>query len=152
MAARCEAAYNTAITCPSAILWHDLEAERGYLETLFKNTNAESVYGSQPNDVKEKLLIDFSEGKYNYLLTKSKIAGSGCNFQDHCFNVLFVGITYKFNDFIQAIHRVLRFGQKRQVNCHIYYTHAEYEVLKVLYSKWEKHKELVTNMINLVKA
>jgi hypothetical protein len=39
------------------------------------------------------------------------LAGAGCNFQRHCHKAVFVGIGFKFNDFIQAIHRIQRFLQ-----------------------------------------
>jgi DNA modification methylase len=135
----------------NAIIWHHLEAERCVLESNFKCENYTSVYGGLKNDIKEKALIDFSEGKYKYLLTKPKIAGSGCNFQKYCNNMVFAGIDYKFNDFIQAIHRCYRFGQKEVVNVHIVYTENEYEVLKTLKEKWAKHIELNKQMIELVK-
>jgi hypothetical protein len=151
IATRCEKAFELSKQYNSAIIWHHLEAERGYLERLFDETKYESVFGGQANQVKEKLLIDFSENKYNYLLTKPKIAGSGCNFQEYCSTAIFVGIDYKFNDFIQSIHRIYRFGQTKQVDVHIIYTDNEYEVLKALYEKWENHKKLQENMIELVK-
>lgn len=153
--ARCDAAFEVAQTCPSAILWHHLEDEREYLETLFQTNLCDiaysSVYGSQPNTVKEELLSGFAKGEYPYLLTKPKIAGSGCNFQRYCHDALFVGIDYKFNDFIQAIHRLLRYGQQHQVNVHLFFTKAEYEVLKVLYEKWQLHKDLNAEMVELIK-
>jgi len=136
----------------NVIIWHHLEAERALLESNFKGTNYASVFGSLPNDKKEDLLIGFSEGKYKYLLTKPKIAGSGCNFQDASSDMIFAGIDYKFNDFIQAIHRQYRFGQKNVVNVHIVYTENEYEVMKTLKEKWAKHIELNNQMIELVKV
>lgn len=131
------------------IVWHHLEAERELLERIF--TDAASVYGGLPNAKKEELLIDFSEGKYKTLLTKPKIAGSGCNFQEHSSDMIFAGIDYKFNDFIQAVHRQYRFNQKNEVNCHIIFTQNEYEVYKTLKEKWTKHLELNKEMISLVK-
>lgn len=133
------------------ILWHHLEAERIAIEKKFKGFNLQSVYGSQSNQEKESLLIDFSEGKYQMLATKPKIAGSGCNFQHHCNNAIFVGIDYKFNDFIQAIHRIYRFKQSREVNIYIIHTQNERDVLKALKEKWRKHIELQTEMINMVR-
>lgn len=135
----------------NAIIWHHLEAERAMLESNLRATNYASVYGSLPNINKEKLLIGFSEGEYKYLLTKPKIAGSGCNFQENCSDMIFAGIDYKFNDFIQAVHRCYRFGQSKPVNVHIIYTEDEYEILKVLKHKWANHIELNNQMINLVK-
>jgi len=135
----------------NVIIWHHLEAERMVLERDFRGESFACVYGSQDNALKEKLLIDFSEGKYKYLLTKPKIAGSGCNFQEYCSDMIFAGIDYKFNDFIQAIHRCYRFGQTKPVNVHIIYTDNEYEVLKTLKAKWVKHTELNKQMISLIR-
>lgn len=151
IAARCVKAHEIATQYESAILWHDLEDERRCLEQLFKDKNYRSVFGSQPNKDKEELLMQFSEGGYPYLLTKSQIAGSGCNFQEHCCTAVYVGITHKFNNFIQAIHRLFRFGQVRVVNIHIVFTDNELPVLKTLYQKWENHRKLQQNMVELVR-
>ena len=132
------------------ILWHHLEREREYLEGKLKGKNVVSVYGGQDNDTKETSIIDFSNNKYDYLLTKPQIAGSGCNLQNshiqiHC------GVNYKFNDFIQSVHRQYRFGQTGCVEVHIIYTQNENHILKALYKKWETHKELVSKMTDLIK-
>jgi DNA modification methylase len=133
------------------ILWHHLEVERAELNRKFKDFNIKSVYGSQTNDEKEGLLIDFKHNKFQILSTKPKIAGSGCNFQHACNNMVFVGIDYKFNDFIQAIHRCYRFKQTKEVNVYAIYTQNEQDVLKALKDKWRKHIELQSEMINLVR-
>lgn len=133
------------------ILWHHLESERMALEKKFKRFNAKSVYGSQTNLEKEKLLKEFAEGEYDILITKPRIAGSGCNFQHACHNMIFVGIDYKFNDFIQAIHRIFRFRQLFECNIWILFTNNEREVLKTLFAKWKNHVEMQTEMINLVR-
>jgi len=133
------------------ILWHHLEAERNALHKQFKDFDLKSVYGSQTNAEKEDLLIDFKHSKYDILSTKPKIAGSGCNFQHACNNMVFVGIDYKFNDFIQAIHRCYRFKQTKEVNVYAIHTQNEHDVLKALKNKWKNHIELQTEMINIVR-
>lgn len=148
---RCDKAFEISKDCESAIVWHDLENERMYLEKLFKEKSAKSVYGSQKNTDKENLLISFSEGEYDFLLTKKRIAGSGCNFQEYCHDLIFAAIDDKFNDFIQAIHRVLRFGQKYPVNLHIIYTREQYKTLQTLYRKWKQHDKLQEEMTSIVK-
>lgn len=136
----------------NVILWHHREAERTYIEKKFgKDADLFSVYGSQSNDEKERLLIDYSNGYFQFLSTKPKIAGSGCNFQRHCNIAVFVGIDYKFNDFIQAVHRIYRFGQDKEVHIYIIHTQNEREVLATLKAKWKRHIELQTQMINLVR-
>jgi DNA modification methylase len=133
------------------ILWHHRESERDALEKKFKEFDLKSVYGSQTNTEKENILIDFKHSKFKVLSTKPEIAGSGCNFQHSCNNMVFVGIDYKFNNFIQAIHRCYRFKQDKEVNVYAIFTNNEREVLKTLKDKWRKHIELQTEMINLVR-
>ena len=79
------------------VIWHNLESERIELEKLLNGKNWVSVYGSQTLDKKEGGLISFSEGESQYLITKPTIAGSGCNFQHHCHNAIFIanGVTTK---------------------------------------------------------
>lgn len=132
------------------ILWHHLEAERQAIER-HKDYDIVSVYGSQPNKLKEEKLAAFKRGKHNILATKPKIAGSGSNFQHVCWNMVFCGIDYKFNDFIQAIHRSFRFRQVNEVTVYIIHTQNEREVLKTLYKKWRQHEKLQREMIDLVR-
>ncbi|WP_036383990.1 DNA methyltransferase [Muricauda sp. MAR_2010_75] len=136
------------------IIWHHREAERLALEKELskrKDITFKSVYGSQSNIEKEKQLIEFSEGKFQILLTKPVIAGQGCNFQEHCHTSIFLGIDYKFNDTIQAIHRIYRFGQLFPVDSHFIYTNNEHEVWTVFMEKWKRHIELQVAMVNLVR-
>jgi DNA modification methylase len=131
------------------ILWHDLENERREIESALPDCR--SVYGSQKQSEKERLLIGFKHNEFYQLATKPVIAGSGCNFQRHCHNAVFIGIGYKFKDFIQAIHRIYRFRQQHEVNIHIIYTDAERDVLKTLLAKWQRHNELVARMTAIMK-
>ena len=89
------------------VLWHDLEDERHEIKRQIPE--AIEVYGSQDLDERERRIVDFSDGKHRILATKPILSGSGCNFQRHCHREIFVGVGFKFNDFIQSIHRVYRF-------------------------------------------
>jgi DNA modification methylase len=132
------------------ILWHHLTSEKDEIEKEF-GKEVKSVWGSQNLDQREDFLTGFREGKYKFLSTKPKIAGSGCNFQYHCHNAVFVGIDYKFNDFIQAVHRIYRFMQDKVVNIHIIYTDAEEDILKKLLNKWSNHNKLQNEMTDIIK-
>ncbi|MBA4852038.1 DNA methyltransferase [Emticicia sp. BO119] len=132
------------------LLWHHLEDERKEIQREL-GTDCKSVWGSQDLDQREDYLIGFSEGKYKYLSTKPEIAGSGCNFQYYCNKAIFVGIDYKFNDFIQAVHRIYRFMQEKQVEVHIIYTDAEEDILKALEEKWQNHITLQTEMTEIIQ-
>ncbi|QDK80867.1 DNA methylase N-4 [Spirosoma sp. KCTC 42546] len=138
----------------SWVIWHDLEKEREKLEEtagLLGWTSFKSVYGSQDEALKEKLLIDFKHGNYRILATKPSIAGQGCNFQKHCYSAIFLGITYKFNDIIQAVHRIQRYGQTHDCHVHFIYTDAEEHVRREFEAKWQRHDELVATMTGIVK-
>jgi len=126
------------------IMWHTLEAERHALKKAIPQMV--EVYGSQDWDDREQRISDFANGKSKILGTKPQISGSGCNFQYHCHKEIFIGLDYKFNDFIQSIHRVYRFQQKEQVVIHIIHTDNERSILAALLLKWQQHKELTTQM------
>ncbi|WJR66981.1 DNA methyltransferase [Neorhizobium sp. CSC1952] len=131
------------------IIWHDLEDERRAIEKAVPT--AVSIYGSQDLDAREDAIIDFSNGKFQYLAAKPVIAGSGCNFQRHCHKAIFLGIGFKFNDFIQALHRIYRFLQVYEVEIHIIYAESEREVLRALQAKWEAHNRMVENMSEIIR-
>lgn len=131
------------------ILWHDREEERHAIKRAVPS--AVEVYGAQDLDVREKNVIDFSEGRTQYLATKKCISGSGCNFQRYCHRAVFCGIDYEFNDFIQAIHRIYRFGQQEQVIIDIIYMDEEDEILTTLMNKWKRFDEQTRKMVAILK-
>jgi hypothetical protein len=131
------------------IIWHDLESERHAIEQAIPSSV--SIYGSQDLEEREQCIIDFSNGKFQELNAKPVIAGSGCNFQRHCSWAIYLGIGYKFNDFIQSVHRIARFLQKNQVRIDLIYTEAEREIRKQLERKWLQHNQLVNKMTDIIK-
>lgn len=131
------------------ILWHDLEEERHELKRQIPEVV--DVYGSQDLELREERVLDFAHGRIKRFATKPELSGSGCNFQRHCHRAIFVGIGYKFNDFIQAVHRVYRFLQTQQVVIDIIYTESEKAVLNTLLEKWKQHNYLVEKMTALIR-
>lgn len=132
------------------LIWHDLEDERHEIERVIPDVR--TVYGTQDLEEREDLIMDFSRGKFRNLATKPVIAGSGCNFQRHCADAIFIGVGYKFNDFIQAIHRIYRFQQRRQVNIHIIYLESEAGIVAELQEKWRNHDALMRRMTDLLQT
>ena len=131
------------------IIWHDLEAERHAIKKAIPNVV--DIYGSQDYDLREKRVIDFSNGKTRLFATKKELSGSGCNFQKHCHRAIFLGIDYEFNDFIQAVHRIYRFLQTEQVVIDIILTENEEGILDVLLKKWQQHNYLTKKMTDIIK-
>lgn len=131
------------------IIWHDLEVERHEIKKALPE--ATEIYGSQDLELREKYVNEFSNGQRKYLATKPRLSGSGCNLQRHCHRQIFLGVGYKFNDFIQAIHRTYRFMQPHQVRIDIIYTEAEGEIKRALETKWKQHNEMVTQMSKIIR-
>lgn len=131
------------------LLWHDLENERHAIKEALPETV--DIYGSQDYDLREKRVIDFSNGKTRLFATKKSLSGSGCNFQRFCHREIFLGIDYEFNDFIQAVHRCYRFLQSKPVVIDIIYMENERQIKEALMEKWKNHNYMVDKMVEIVK-
>jgi hypothetical protein len=114
------------------IVWCDLNAEGDALRAAIPG--AVEIRGSDDPDVKEQRLIDFAAGRIRVLITKPSIAGFGLNWQ-HCARMAFVGVTDSWEAYYQAVRRCWRFGQKREVNVHIFASDLEGAVVNNLRRK-----------------
>lgn len=133
----------------SFVLWHDLEAERHAIKAALPETV--DIYGTQDLDERERRVVDFAQGKTRLFATKKELSGQGCNFQKHCHRAVFLGVDYKFNDFIQAIHRIYRFLQKERVVIDVIYTESEKAILEALLEKWKQHDRMIEKMTEIVR-
>lgn len=131
------------------LLWHHLEDERKLIEQMIPG--AVSVYGSQTLEQKERRLLGFARGEYPLLSTKPSIAAKGSNFQKYCWNMIFVGMNYEFEDWWQAVCRLLRFQQDHTVNVWCIFTEAEDSIVATVVKKWNQHKQLVKNTTSIIK-
>jgi len=131
------------------LLWHDLEDERRAIEKALPA--ARSVYGSQDPKEQEKRIIDFAEGRLAQLAGKPQMLGSGPNFQRFCHRAVFAGVSHKFNDFVQAIHRIYRFLQRFAVEIDIVFAESEREVVRDLQAKWAEHDRTVATMSEIIR-
>jgi len=97
------------------VIWCDTDYEEEALTSLIPG--AVAVRGPMKPDLKEARLLQFGAGQIRRLVTKPSIAGYGLNWQ-HCARTAFVGRSYSYEDYYQAIRRFWRFGQKRPVHVH----------------------------------
>ncbi|MBY6239827.1 DNA methyltransferase [Methylosinus sp. Sm6] len=132
------------------LIWHDLEDERRAIEKAVPGVV--SVYGTQDLDERRDIMRDFADGRRKRLSTKPIIAGSGPNFQRHCHREIFCGVSHKFNDFIQALHRVQRFQQLRRVRVDVIFADTERHVWRDLQAKWNRDTELRETMTEIVRT
>ena len=131
------------------ILWHDLEDERRAIEVAVPGVL--SVYGTQELDAREAIVGDFADGRLARLAAKPVMLGSGCNLQRHCHRAVFVGVGFKFNDFIQAIHRLWRFQQAFPVRIDIISAETETQVVANLKAKWARHDAMMERMSAIIR-
>jgi len=108
------------------------------------------IRGNDKTDAKESRIIEFSSGKITRLLTKPTIAGYGVNWQ-HCSKQIFMGLSFSYEDFYQAIRRSWRYGQTRPVDIHIVTTDAEMSVLQTIEHKKEAHEKMKAEMVQAMK-
>ena len=115
-------------------------------DALIERLNdAEEVRGSDTIEHKQRAIADFISGKCRVLISKPSICGMGLNLQ-HCRNTAFVGLSYSFEDLYQALRRVYRFGQTREVNAYIIQAQTEGAILRAIEVKIEQHKNMQENM------
>ena len=127
----------------SWILWCELNDESAAIAKAIPG--AVEVRGSMSAEDKEKALVGFASGAIRVLVTKPSIAGFGLNWQ-HCARVGFVGISHSFEQWYQAIRRCWRFGQKREVHCHVITSELEGDVLANLRRKEADARKLAEEM------
>lgn len=133
------------------LIWHDLDDERDAIKKHLPGVR--TVTGNMDLEEREEIIAGFSDGTVNKLSTKPSLAGSGCNFQRHCFKCIYFGtaLNSKFNDFIQSIHRIHRFLQTKPVQVHLIYTSSEDKNIDDLFKKWKQHRHLVKQMTGIIR-
>jgi DNA modification methylase len=131
------------------ILWHDYEFERAAIEKELPQYT--TVFGSQKLEIREDRIVGFAHGTIPHLAVKASIAGSGCNLQRHCHTNIFLGPTFRFQDFIQAVHRTYRFQQEHPVDVHIIYAETQEPTVRAMKTKWKQHDKLTQKMREIIQ-
>lgn len=132
------------------LLWHHLEDERRALERAIPTCRA--VYGAQPLDEREARIRAFATGDLGALAAKPVMLGSGPNLQRHCHWAIFAGVGLKFNEFIQALHRIYRFLQTEAVTIDIVHSDAQSEVVRELQRRWAQYREMMAHLSLMVRT
>ena len=117
------------------LVWCDTNYEADALSSVM--SYAVDVRGSDSDKAKSEKMEAFSTGEVNCLISKPSIAGFGMNWQ-HCSNMAFVGLSYSFEMFYQAVRRCWRFGQKKPVNVHIVESDGEAALRAAIVAKREQ--------------
>ena len=115
-----------------------------------KIPDAIEIRGSMTISQKESLLEMFINSQKRVLIGKPSMLGFGLNLQ-HVSNMVFVGLSYSFEQRYQAIRRLWRFGQKKPVDDHIVLSPAEVQVFSKVQIKAKQHEEMQRVIINNIK-
>ena len=127
------------------LVWTNLNSESQLAAALVPG--AVEVSGSDSREDKESRMLAFSAGELRVMVSKPSIAGYGMNWQ-HCPNVVFLGLSDSYEQFYQAIRRVWRFGQKREVHCYIVTSSQEGAVTENIKRKEKDAAKMAEEMVN----
>lgn len=121
----------------SFVIWVEQNADAEYLR---KNLpEAIEVTGSDKDQWKKDKLNGFANNEFRLLITKTKIAGYGLNWQN-CHNMIFASPDFSFEKLYQAIRRMLRFGQLHSVNAYLMVTDTMQNVIHSMERKERQHR------------
>jgi len=125
------------------VIWCDTDYEADALADRIPG--AVEVRGSMSAEVKEANLTLFSSGQARVIITKPSIAGFGLNWQ-HSARMAFVGLSFSYESFYQAIRRCWRFGQVRPVNVHVACADTEESIWQIVSRKAGDHDAMKAEM------
>jgi hypothetical protein len=120
----------------SWVVWCDTDYEADALHKRIPD--AIEVRGSHSPDKKEAGLAAFSDGSARVLISKPSVCGMGMNWQ-HCARMAFVGRSFSYESWYQAVRRCWRFGQVRPVDVHLIVAEGEEQIGRVIERKAAGH-------------
>jgi hypothetical protein len=126
------------------VLWCDSNYEADAL--LAALPNAADVRGSHDVDHKENTLAAFADCSIRHLISKPSICGYGLNWQ-HCRRMAFVGRSFSYEAWYQAVRRCWRFGQLSPVDVHLIVAEGEDTIGRVIDRKADDHKLMRSEMV-----
>lgn len=131
------------------IIWIKQNEEGEELRKLIPE--AIEVKGSDSPEYKEKMLLGFANNEFRVLITKTKIAQFGLNYQN-CRNQIFASLDFSFEGLYQAIRRSYRFGQKNEVNIYLITTDTMKNVIDSINQKQKQFEIMQKEMSEAINA
>lgn len=130
------------------VVWCDTDYEADALAERIPD--AVEVRGSMPIERKEENLAAFVSGEARVIITKPSVAGMGLNWQ-HCARMAFVGRSFSYEAWYQAVRRCWRFGQTKPVEAHIIVAEGEDQIGRVIDRKAEDHTTMKRAMAEAMR-
>jgi hypothetical protein len=121
------------------IVWVVFDTEGDIIQEELSKIGIESTHitGKVKPDDRVELIEQFRHGELQVVISKPRILGFGLNFQ-FCRIAVFSGLNDSYEQYYQAVKRIHRYGQDRQVL--IYHIYTSYEEV-ILYNVLRKQEE-----------
>jgi len=145
---RCETAVSSLNDAEIGVYWVNLNDEAKVIKSIDKN--AVEISGAMDIDKKEELLIAFANSEISRLVTKTSITAFGLNWQ-HCNRMAYFP-TFSFEQYYQAVRRLWRFGQKRDVFVDLILSDGQAKVMNSLIAKKEKAQNMFEKLVGQVNS
>ena len=129
------------------IIWIKQNEEGEMLKKLLPESV--EVKGSDTNEWKKNKLLGFANNEFRILVTKTKIASFGMNFQN-CRNQIFASLDFSFEGLYQAIRRSYRFGQSNEVNIYLITTDTMKNVKQSIDNKQKQFEIMQDEMAKAI--
>lgn len=120
------------------IVWVDTDYEANAVSAQI--SDAIEIRGSQSIEEKEEKLAAFETGNH-CLIAKPSMCGHGLDWS-HCARMAFVGRSYSYETWYQAVRRCWRFGQTQPVKVHIIVAEGEAQIGRVIDRKAGDHARM----------
>lgn len=130
------------------VVWCDTDYEAD--ELAKRIPDAIEVRGSMTVERKEENLAAFADGSARIIITKPSVAGMGLNWQ-HCSRMVFVGRSFSYEAWYQAVRRCWRFGQMREVEAHLIVAEGEEQIGRVIDRKADDHSRMKRAMADAMR-
>lgn len=133
------------------VLWCDTDYEADAILAALKGApGVAEIRGSQTPEKKESVLEGFADGSARVLITKPSLTGFGLNWQ-HCNQTAFVGRSFSYEGWYQAVRRFWRFGQSSPVNCYLMVAEGEDQISRVIDRKANDHADMKAAMAKAMR-
>ena len=131
------------------IIWIKHNDEGDILKSLIPGSV--EVKGSDSNEWKSSKLLGFGQNEFRVLISKTKIASFGMNYQN-CHNQVFASLDFSFEGLYQAMRRSYRFGQNHPVNIYLITTDTMANVKTSIDHKQKQFEIMQKEMSDAVNA
>lgn len=113
-----ELALDEVLRGNQTLIWTTFDEEAALISQTLGDTPHRVLDGGTPPDIRAKIISMFQDGSLPILISKPRLLGFGMNFQSGS-AMIFSGWTDSFEQQYQAVRRMVRYGQTKNVRIHI---------------------------------